>query len=346
MKKYGSKEMKNGKKVKQVVASCLAVVCLATVGIAAGVTNGFGLLGTKEDITESTGNVIGGAVIGEKEENGINMLSTAITETEYEAYGISSQAESAYMLTATVSPATATNTKVTWRILWEDSSTTWSSGKTVTDYVTVTPTSDGALTATVECLQPFGTRAMVIVQSQDNASAQAQCFFDYVKRISEIRIIEDEMYADVYVSLNIEKSIPPAGVIYTDGTIEGTYQYVDFATYELTDLFKAALSEVVSESDLTTLTYYLFESHSVNPEDFLADPDSMTTSELNAYYSAFLEAMESVDGAHLTISFSYTYVYEDLINESKTVSREFWFDQGDFVISVEGVSLSDVSIIF
>ena len=58
-------------------------------------------------------------------------------------------------LTATVSPETADNKAVDWSVSFVNPSSSWASGKSVTDYVTVTPTSDGALTANVNCLKAF-----------------------------------------------------------------------------------------------------------------------------------------------------------------------------------------------
>ena len=60
-----------------------------------------------------------------------------------------------------------------------DTSDSWSEGKTVTDYVTVTPTSDGALTANVECLKDFGAQVKVTVTSRDNTDVKANCLVDY-----------------------------------------------------------------------------------------------------------------------------------------------------------------------
>ena len=54
-------------------------------------------------------------------------------------------------------------------------SSSWASGKTVTDYVTVTPTSDGALTANVECKQAFGEQIKVTVTSRENTNVYASC---------------------------------------------------------------------------------------------------------------------------------------------------------------------------
>ena len=85
-------------------------------------------------------------------------------------------------LTATVKPNDATNKAVDWSIAFVNPSSEWATGKTVTDYVTVTPQSDGSTTATVQCLQPFGEQIKVVVTSRSNTKAKAECSVDFVKR--------------------------------------------------------------------------------------------------------------------------------------------------------------------
>ena len=71
-----------------------------------------------------------------------------------------------YVLTATVRPADAENKAVDWSIAWQDG--TPKASEPVTEYVTVTPSSDGALTATVKCIKPFyGSTAIVTVTTRE-----------------------------------------------------------------------------------------------------------------------------------------------------------------------------------
>ena len=125
----------------------------------------------------------GGMVVDEAAGSGIRVMSAQISPSTYEEYGISSMAESAQRLTATITPANATNQEVDWAVVWVNPSSSWASGKTVTDYVTVTPTSDGALTANVECLQAFGEQVKVTCTSRQNPEASASSKVDYIKRI-------------------------------------------------------------------------------------------------------------------------------------------------------------------
>lgn len=82
-------------------------------------------------------------------------------------------------VTATITPSDAANKLVDWSVAFKNASSTWASGKTVTDYVTVTPTSSGSLSATVTCKQAFGEQIVMTVTSRDNTSAKASCTLDY-----------------------------------------------------------------------------------------------------------------------------------------------------------------------
>lgn len=128
-----------------------------------------------------------GAVIGEGESDGINLMSAKIAREDYAANGISEQAETAYQLTAMITPDSATNKAVDWTIAFVNAESEWATGKTVTDYVTVTPTADGALTANVECLQAFGEQVRVTVTSRDNTAVKASVTVDYTEKLSSVK---------------------------------------------------------------------------------------------------------------------------------------------------------------
>ena len=126
----------------------------------------------------------GGAVIGAPVENGIKLMSAKIPVAEFAANGVSAQTETAYTLTATIVPDTATDKTVDWEIAFVNPSSEWATDKVVTNYVTVTPTADGALTANVECLQAFGEQIVVTVVSRDNPLATATCTIDYAQKVT------------------------------------------------------------------------------------------------------------------------------------------------------------------
>ena len=134
-----------------------------------------------EQNTDADGGMLVQGGIG----NGIMLLSMPIARTEYSDYNINPIAESAQQLTAIIEPANAVNKLVDWHIFWKNDNSEWAKNKAVTDYVTVTPVSDGATTANVACLQAFGEQIIIDVTSRENPSIRAQkpCTVDYVQKI-------------------------------------------------------------------------------------------------------------------------------------------------------------------
>lgn len=134
--------------------------------------------------TEETEN-IGGLVASPEETagSGISLVARKLSDTEYQENGIAPIAETAVTLTATLEPEYATDKRVDWSIAWKNAASEWATGKTVTDYVTVTPTEDGALTANVACLKAFAEQIVITVSARDEESdAQATCNVDYVQK--------------------------------------------------------------------------------------------------------------------------------------------------------------------
>ena len=108
-----------------------------------------------------------GAIISEMVEDGVSLMSAKIMPMEYAANGVSALADTAYTLTATVEPDYEGEKTFDWSVKFQSDSSSWASGKTVTDYtvkwgeapehgseevtdyLTVTPESDGSRIASV-----------------------------------------------------------------------------------------------------------------------------------------------------------------------------------------------------
>ena len=86
-------------------------------------------------------------------------------------------------ITATVLPATATNKAIDWSVEWGDSSNT----ATVTDYVIVTPDSDGSATATVTCKKAF-TGNIIVTATTRESGYTASCMVTFVGIPTDISI--------------------------------------------------------------------------------------------------------------------------------------------------------------
>ena len=77
-------------------------------------------------------------------------------------------------LTATIQPATTENKEVDWTVAWADSTGVGD----VTDYITVTPESDGSTNATVTCYKPFTGDIVITVITRDGGFT-ARCLCNY-----------------------------------------------------------------------------------------------------------------------------------------------------------------------
>lgn len=173
---------------KKIVAGALALavaagsVCL--LGYISRDTNGnwFGSW-TNNGLTDGNGNG-GGPVISDGESSGMVLAATAIPLSAYEEYGVSPLAEQAYTLSVTYTPADTTIQDTTYTIAFENPSSTWATGKTVTDYATITQSSAGSLDAVLEILQPFGERIIVTAQSDMTPEISTSVNVDYVKGVT------------------------------------------------------------------------------------------------------------------------------------------------------------------
>lgn len=118
--------------------------------------------------------------------------------------GIATAAENSYSLTATVEPATADDTAVDWSVAWTDETNAWASGKTVTDYVTLTPTSDGSLTVRLSCKKAFAAQITVTVSSRNNPNIKATTTADYRERITGVSCVLTSDGRDYTIAEGVE----------------------------------------------------------------------------------------------------------------------------------------------
>ena len=93
---------------KKILAGILAVTTMATCAFTA-------VACSEKDKTEQAGTSLtqtmtsGGMQIGESQGNGIKLMSATLLSTDYDEYGVMATAESAYTLTATITPSDAAN---------------------------------------------------------------------------------------------------------------------------------------------------------------------------------------------------------------------------------------------
>lgn len=198
-----------------------------------------------------------------------------------------SDAKDGITLKATIDPDTAANQNVDWSVSFVNPSSSWASGKTVTDYVTVTPTSDGALTATVQCLKAFGEQIKITVTSRANEYATAECTVDYARRITDF----------TFYSFPDNQQAPGFG---KDEIL------VDMVIPSADDLFS---SEEIVITELKSVV--LFTAGDPEVEGFdIYDEDIARTYQFSDYtikYCKIATDLENSDGLGATVEITWEY---------------------------------------
>lgn len=205
--KYKKSKVLNG-----ILGGILALVIAGGVAAVGVFSNGFKDWNkfkkddTKQEQPMSPSEDSGGSDITAEASNGIRLMSMKLAPMQYAAYGVAANAESAYTVTATVYPEDAANKLLDWTVSFKNASSTWASGKKVTDYVTVTPSSDGALTAVVQNIAAFGEQVVVKVTSRDNTSAYATLNVEYLQRTTGYTLtLDGKTYATTGTKANAVK---------------------------------------------------------------------------------------------------------------------------------------------
>ena len=288
----------------------------------------------------------GGAIITEGEGNGIKLMSAKIAPEDYAANGISAMAETAYQLTATVTPENATNKAVDWAVAFVNPSGEWATGKTVTDYVTVTPTADGALTANVECVKDFGEQVRVTVTSRDNTSVKANATVDYTQKLKGVNATfgSTRLWNGMKKSFDLDASGQPAEVWkfdYTTSahTIEDEYT----TTVKISFSSRVSLVEDAVGVKFTwageTITSGMPSFDKTFFDKVFVTADGAVSANAEQY-NKLVNALAKGIGL-FDVEVSVTGTYSSKINIiSITVTSD------GMNICVEGIELGDTSIIF
>lgn len=325
------------------IAFILAFVAIAAafVGIFSDGFTNWDKFQPEEEQTEE-----GGAVITEGVSNGIKLTSMKIAPADYAANGISPMAETAYKLTATITPANATNKEVDWSIAFVNPSSSWTSGKSVTNYVTVTPTSDGALTANVECKAAFGEQVKVTVTSRDNTSATANCLVDYTEKLSSVKATfgSTVLTNGMTKSFNLSASGQPAEAWKFDYTTS-----VHTIADEYTTTVKISFADGVSELESAIGDDFTWDGATITSGmpsfdktffDKVFVTDSGAVSANPAQYNELVSALSS-GVALFEVEVKTTGVYGN-----KTDTYIINVASDGMNIRVEGIEVDDTSIVF
>lgn len=204
--------MEKKKTIKRLSAVLFAVLLIAALVLSV-LTKGFTDWQFGKElpaVNDLTGNV----VVTPQESGGIRLMAEfqpEITEsgdaTDYEGETLT--------ITATVSPDnSADNTGLDWSMAFKDPSSAWATGKTLTDYMTLTPSGTdaaGSKKVSVKCLKPFGEQVVITATSQDNPEVTASCTADFAQRIESATLNFGDLNVNLGGDTNVKWELNPNG---------------------------------------------------------------------------------------------------------------------------------------
>ncbi|MBQ8550912.1 MAG: hypothetical protein IJ426_06175 [Clostridia bacterium] len=242
-------------KIKWIIT--FAAIFLLGVFVLAACTNGFtdanpyGWFGERND-TSDTAPADEADVINEMgvEIHNTSLMKLSATKMMFASPAAMSTRASGVTLTATILPNTTTNKAVDWSVEFVDPSSSWASGKTASNYVSVVPTSDGALTANVTALAGFGGQIKIVVTARSNPEATAYCLVDYGQRLADNATVtfSNDLFAT-------NQALASTGVQSVESVKAGNWQAMNAAygrsTFSFTPSYKSDYTKANASENVT-----------------------------------------------------------------------------------------------
>ena len=256
-------------------------------------------------------------------------------------------------ITATVEPDNkAENTGVDWTAAWKNAQSEWASGKSVSDYVTLTPGGEdyaASKSVTLENLQPFGEQIIVKATARDNPEITATCTADYAQKLTDFSLTFGEVACNfggdtgVTLEINANAASAPGGAANAQQEKSDVYTIAqDFTvSYELTG--KKFMSYTASGYGLQG--WYIFGTYIGSPEfkDEYADLSGYSVADNGLYFGIkYLSdnlQLHTVSGGMGSLSASpasehtpsdfiqrFTHAGESLIPEGNTLTYTYGDD--------------------
>ena len=205
--------MEKNKTIKRLSAVLFAVLLIAALVLSV-LTKGFTDWRFGKELP-SVNDLNSNVVVTPQEGNGgIRLMAEFLpeitqgdNETDYESETLT--------ITATVSPDnSADNTGLDWSMAFKNPSSAWATGKTLSDYMTLTPSGTdaaGSKTVSVKCLKPFGEQIVITATSQDNPAVTASCTADFAQRIESATLKFGDLNVNLGGDTNVKWELNPNG---------------------------------------------------------------------------------------------------------------------------------------
>lgn len=305
----------------------------------------------------------GNLITSEGGSNGVQLAYAAIAVADFEAYGLDEEeTETACTLTIMKTPENSVVTRFTWSAEFVNPSSTWANGKTVSDYLTVTPAEDNC-SAVVACKQAFGEQIRVKVVYNDDTTIFATRMADYVKRVEGYAVRGLDSFLNNNdggeVSLGLLSTFT-----YGVGSVQGNlkwatasaclelsqeaYDYLissESSSHQYMSKFLAANNNDIGLKTKTAKQSYNDEGDwfsSCLPIDFLK---SYFLNDNNNYYAAFREMLENTTN-QIRLELTITYAYGERYTEALVLTTEWVTISPDNVELLSGININGSELVF
>ena len=289
--------MEKNKTIKRLSAVLFAVLLIAALVLSV-LTKGFTdwRFGKELPVSESLDSNI---VITPQESDGTMTLSVMRAPEHTVDNG-----SETLTITATVFPDnSADNTGLDWSMAFKTPTSAWATGKTLSDYMTFTPSGDdvaGSKTVSVKCLKPFGEQIVITATSQDNPAVSASCTADFAQRVESATLKFGDLNVNLGGDTNVKWELNP------NGTGVGGVTNVTMEKSDVYTLAEDFAYTVTAESSFTEENQFTLNGEGVT----VTAPGDITESGLTFDYALF-------DKMHLMIvdRFEDFYFYQATVSE-------------------------------
>ena len=289
--------MEKNKTIKRLSAVLFAVLLIAALVLSV-LTKGFTdwRFGKELPVSESLDSNI---VITPQESDGTMTLSVMRAPEHTVDNG-----SETLTITATVFPDnSADNTGLDWSMAFKTPTSAWATGKTLSDYMTLTPSGDdvaGSKTVSVKCLKPFGEQIVITATSQDNPAVSASCTADFAQRVESATLKFGDLNVNLGGDTNVKWELNP------NGTGVGGVTNVTMEKSDVYTLAEDFAYTVTAESSFTEENQFTLNGEGVT----VTAPGDITESGLTFDYALF-------DKMHLMIvdRFEDFYFYQATVSE-------------------------------
>ena len=160
------------------------------------------------------------AIVEEKPNEPIPFPETLAMALSQTSSSTTEDGRSKFTLQATITPSDAYDQYVTWSVAWGADASRAS--EPATNYVKVTPESEGSLIATIECVKPFyGDTIIVTVTTRDGGyTANCECTYKVLPTDMRAELSEFDYYPeyDIYV-LGVGEHTVDLSYVMADGSM-------------------------------------------------------------------------------------------------------------------------------